>query len=94
MPLSLSSLRDAIGLARLLYAAEVAAGHPDQAVAVAAAGKLLADGHRLGSMEPGSLGHRAAPGNAEKGLAALCAVGWPPDIERLIDVARGRMGVG
>lgn len=88
MPLALPALRDAIGLARTLYAAEA---DPARREAIARAGARLAEALRLARMEPGSLGHRAAPQNAQRGLAILAAIGWPPEVERLIAAARARL---
>ena len=93
MPLSLPALRDAIGLARLLYATTDSADAARLA-AVATAGRQLANALRFASMEAGSLGYRAAPMNAARGMAALAAVGWPADVAALIEAARARVGAG
>lgn len=89
---SAAAVRDALGVARVLYAVELAAGDADRAAAVARAGTLLSDAVRLAELAPGSMGQRAAPMNAEKGLGALRAVGWSPEVEDLIDAALDRVG--
>lgn len=87
-----SAIRDALGLARILYAVEASAvrADPTRLDAILSAGKSLATAARFAKLEPGSLGHRAAPAHALAGLDALAAVGWSPEIAALITAARRR----
>lgn len=93
VPDPLDALRDALGLCRLLYATEQIRGaSSERLAAIAEAGRRLATAARFAALEPGSLGHRAAPGHAREGMRLLAEVGWPEEVAALTETARRRVG--
>lgn len=91
-PLPAAALRDALGLARVLYAAELAAGAaPERLEAIADAGRKLRLALEHLACEPDTLGRRAAPANAATGMARLSSVSWSPEVAKLVEVARAKL---
>ena len=92
-PISVPALRDALGLARILYAAERAAGATeDRLRTVGEGGRLLALAlEQTTRFQRGTLGHRAAPNNAGYGFDTLARVTWTPEVAALLTEARARV---
>ena len=92
--ISPAAVRDALGLARLLYEAEREAGADGVRLAeLEAAGRLLAEGAKLAQLDADTLGHRAALGRVQDGMGRLAAVGWPASLEALLKAATRRFEV-
>lgn len=82
---------EAYALARLLYARASRDGDIARLGPIAAAGATLKKSVEMSRCAPGSLGHRAAPMRAAEGLQALVLLGWPSEIEGLLELARERV---
>jgi len=88
------TIRDALGLARLLYAARRTreATLPDAADPLVAIGRELTAALALARCEEGSLGHRAAQARAARTLARLAEeVTMGDSASRLARVAQARV---
>lgn len=86
-PIHAERLRDALGLLRLLYAAEADAV---RRATIAEAGRRFTIALDQTRFELGSLAHRAAPGNAGHGFDALDKLELSTELRALLDVARKR----
>jgi hypothetical protein len=88
------AIRDALGLARLLYAGRRAreAMPPPGADPLVAIGRELSEALELARYEEGSLGHRAALDRASRALARLAGeVTVGDSAARLVRVAQARV---
>ncbi len=91
---TLETIRDALGLVRLLYAARQTreATLPAAADPLVAIGRDLAAALALAHHEEGSLGHRAAMDRADRALLRLAdEVTMGDNMSRLARVARSRV---
>ena len=92
-PPSPEAIRDALGLARILYeAARESRVDGERLANLEAAGKTLAVAAKLAKSEPDSMGARAAPDRAREGVEKLLALGWPPGVNELSTWPRGGWG--
>jgi hypothetical protein len=96
-PFPLEAARDLLGIARALYAAEVAAeASPERVAELATIGVDLATAVQMGRNRPGSLGHRAAwdraSGAAQRLAGFVVSVPAEPMVRAAVDrlVGEGR----
>jgi hypothetical protein len=91
-PVPEERLRDLLGLVRLLFALETKrGGDAGRLKVLGEAGQLLRVALDQSRCRPGTLGHRAAPMNVDKGIEALRGAGLPAEIAEIVELAHARL---